>query len=138
MADEAVQENDGQARAAYEAYAKALGTDRARGSRTWDELPENRRDAWRAVAAAIGSGPAPGETSRLPLIGREYVLIEALAKQVLKGLPHGTWATKLWPTLNQRGFAFEVQIRDGDGEPTGRIARVQITLARVEPQGGGI
>jgi hypothetical protein len=130
MADEAVQENDEQARVAYEAYAKALGTDRARGSRTWDELPESRRGAWRAVAAA--TGPSLAEDGRLPLIGRDHVLIEKLAKQVLKGLPHGIWVTKLWETIDRRGYAFEVQIRDSDGEPTGRIARVQTTLDRVE------
>jgi hypothetical protein len=74
----------------------------------------------------------PPPARKLPLIGRDRVLIEKLARQVFKGLPHGTWASEMWDTLDRRGYAFEVQIRDEDGKPTGRIARVQITLDRVE------
>lgn len=53
---------DEQARAAYEAYAGALGIDRTDGHKTWDQLPENRRRAWRAVAA---SQAGTGHTARI-------------------------------------------------------------------------
>jgi hypothetical protein len=81
------------------------------------------------------------DSGKLPLIGRDYVLIEELAKSVFRGLPHGTWTTNLRRTPDRRGWYFEVQIRDEDSKPTGRIACVQVTLDRVEhvkeePNGG--
>jgi hypothetical protein len=71
-------------------------------------------------------------TAPLPLIGRDLMLINKLAKQMFKDLPHGTLTTKLRPTADRRGFRFDVQITDDDDKPTGRIARVQVTLDRVE------
>lgn len=41
------------ARAGYEAYAGALGIGKTPGGKSWDELPEQRKDAWRAVVAAL-------------------------------------------------------------------------------------
>lgn len=40
------------ARACYEAYAGALGIFRTPGYKRWDELTEQRRRAWQAVAQA--------------------------------------------------------------------------------------
>jgi hypothetical protein len=40
------------ARACYEAYAGALGIFQTPGGKNWDDLPEARRRAWRAVAEA--------------------------------------------------------------------------------------
>jgi hypothetical protein len=71
-------------------------------------------------------------TGKLPLIGRDRVLVEKLAKLVLKGMPHGTWTTELRSTADRRGFEFEVQLRDADNKPTGHIVCVQVTLSRVE------
>ena len=45
--------SDELARKAYEAYAGALGIDRVPGGKTWDDLPEQRKQAWRAVAAVL-------------------------------------------------------------------------------------
>jgi hypothetical protein len=72
-------------------------------------------------------------TPKLSLIGRDYLLIEKLAKQIFKNLPYGTMTTPLRDTPDRRGFAFDVQILV-DGEPTGHIARVQVTLDRFEPE----
>jgi hypothetical protein len=88
---------------------------------------------------ALDADPEPQPEApecRLPLIGRDRLLIQKLAKLVFKNLPHGTYTTNLRDTADRRGYAFEVQIRDEDGKPTGRIARVQVTLDRVEPAGG--
>jgi hypothetical protein len=75
-------------------------------------------------------------TDRLPLIGRDRVLIGELARLVFRNLPHGTYTTRLRDTADRRGYAFEVQIRDDENQPTGRVARVQVTLDRVEsPEG---
>jgi hypothetical protein len=70
--------------------------------------------------------------TKLPLIGRDLVLIELLAKQVFKNLPHGTLTTQLRKTADRRGFYYEVQVTDDAGNTTDRVARVQITLDRVE------
>lgn len=69
---------------------------------------------------------------QLPLIGRDYTLIENLAKQTLNGMPHGTLTTNLRPTLDRRGFRFDVKVTDSAGVPTGHIARVEIKLNRMD------
>jgi hypothetical protein len=46
------------ARAAYAAYAGALGIDRTPGGKTWEELPPDRKRAWLAVAAVLAPDPA--------------------------------------------------------------------------------
>lgn len=69
---------------------------------------------------------------KLPLIGHDYVLLQKLAKQIWGDLPHGTMVTKLRDTTDRRGFVFEVQITDAESKPTGHIARVQVTLDRME------
>jgi hypothetical protein len=74
----------------------------------------------------------PDGPSALPLIGRDRLLIHNLAKQVFKDLPHGTYTTQLRETPDRRGYYFEVQTTEGKDIQTGRIARVQITLDRVE------
>ena len=45
--------NEELAQLAYEAYAGSLGTSRTDSFRTWSELPEQRRQAWREVAALL-------------------------------------------------------------------------------------
>lgn len=71
--------------------------------------------------------------AKLPLIGRERALIEKLAKLVYKvNLPNGTLTTKLREAGDQRGFYFDVNVPDADGNPSGCIARVEIKLNRVE------
>jgi hypothetical protein len=74
---------------------------------------------------------------KLPLIGRDLVLIENLAQQVFSDLPHGTWTTNLRRTSDRRGWYFEIQIRDEGGKPTGHVARVQVTLDRFEEKSDG-
>lgn len=70
---------------------------------------------------------------KLSLIGHDFVLIQKLAKQIWHDLPHGTMVTELRETTDRRGFAFDVQITDAENKPTGHIARVQVTLDRMEP-----
>jgi hypothetical protein len=74
--------------------------------------------------------------SKLPLIGRDYALIQKLAKRIWKDLPNGTMVTPLRDTPDRRGFAFEVQLLDEAQKPTGHIARVQVTLDRFEDPAG--
>jgi hypothetical protein len=73
------------------------------------------------------------ERARLPLIGHDLVLIRNLARQLHRDGTHGH---AVGPVSERgtggRGFAFQVWIREPDGLPSGRIARVQITLDRVE------
>jgi hypothetical protein len=76
------------------------------------------------------------EAPSLGLIGRDYVLIQKLAKRIWKDLPHGMMVTPLWETPGRRGFAFEVQVRDDAGKLTGHVARVQVTLDRFEQELG--
>ncbi len=85
-----------------------------------------------ATQAAIASAANQAEAKKLPLIGRDQALIDKLARRIWKDLPHGTQVTRLRPMADGRGFAFEVHITDEQQQPTGRIARVQITLDRVE------
>jgi hypothetical protein len=69
-------------------------------------------------------------SEKLPLIGHDKLVIEKLAKQIWRDLPNGTMTTPLRDTLDRRGFAFDIEVRDSKGEPTGHIARVQVTLDR--------
>jgi hypothetical protein len=71
-------------------------------------------------------------TEKLPLVGHDRALIEKLAKQIWHDLPHGTMVTKLRDTTDRRGFSFDIQIMDDKQEPTGHVARVQVTLDRLE------
>lgn len=38
---------------AYEVHVRMLGIDRSQGSKTWDELPERRRNSFRAVGGEL-------------------------------------------------------------------------------------
>lgn len=72
---------------------------------------------------------------KLPLIGRDFSLIQGLAKQIRKDGVRGRSITKLYETGDRRGFYFEVQIMDPDDKlPTGHIARVQVTLDRFDQE----
>lgn len=72
------------------------------------------------------------ERKRLPLIGHDVVLIRNLAYQLLRGGTAGHLATGLSVHgMDGRGFRFDVAIAEPDGKPSGRIARVQVTLDRV-------
>jgi hypothetical protein len=71
-------------------------------------------------------------TEKLPLVGHDRVLIEKLAKQIWHDLPHGTMVTPVRDTADRRGFRFDIQVLDDKQEPTGHIARVQVTLDRLE------
>jgi len=68
---------------------------------------------------------------RLPLIGRDYVLIEKLAKRVFRYPGPDKVTTDLRRTSDGRGWDFEVMIVF-DGQPTGHIARVTIEMDRIE------
>jgi hypothetical protein len=74
-------------------------------------------------------------TGRLPLIGRDRVLIEKLAKQVRDDIRQGD-ITPLYDTTDGRGFSFRVRVCGSDGKPTGHIARVQISLDEIERKPG--
>ena len=67
----------------------------------------------------------------LGILGRERALIDKLAKQ-LNHAAKGHEVTPVYKT--KRGSYFEVRIFDGP-ESSGRIARVEITLDRVEQVG---
>jgi hypothetical protein len=71
------------------------------------------------------------DRARLPLIGREVMLIRSLASQLLRHGTAGHLATDIRGTADGRGFWFDVAISDPDGKPTGRISRVQVTFDRV-------
>jgi hypothetical protein len=72
---------------------------------------------------------------KLSLIGRDYSLIQILAKQIHKTGTRGRSITKLYETADRRGFYYEVQIMDPDDkQPTGHIARVQVTLDRFDQE----
>lgn len=72
------------------------------------------------------------EDRKLPLIGREYMLIRNLARQIRKDGTRGHAITDLSDYGEDgRGFHFEVMVFEG-GKPSGRVARVQVTLDRVE------
>lgn len=73
------------------------------------------------------------EQEKLPLIGRDYALVENLAKQINKQGLNGHSATNLSRDAARRGFEFLVQIHH-EGKPTGHIARVSVTLDRVEQE----
>jgi hypothetical protein len=70
--------------------------------------------------------------SNLPLIGRDYVLIEKLAREIYKDIRRGE-ITPLHERADKRGFDFRVKVYGSDGKPTGHIARVEITLDGVDP-----
>lgn len=69
------------------------------------------------------------DTDKPSIIGHERVLIEMLTKIV-----HGAVSRRYDYTPireERRGSYFEVLLVDGDGEPTGRIARIAVTLDRL-------
>lgn len=82
------------------------------------------------------------EEHKLPIIGRERALVDRLAndlQRMVGGPPASMAAIERLRRHNsskvvdrRRGASFEVQIVV-DGEPTGHIARVEITLDRFEP-----
>jgi hypothetical protein len=74
-------------------------------------------------------------SEKLPLVGHDYAVIKKLAKQIWCRLPFGTMTTSVRDTADRRGFRFDIQLQDGDGKPTGHIARVQVTLDRFEQEG---
>jgi hypothetical protein len=82
---------------------------------------------------------------KLPLIGRDHAVVNTLTRGLYfaarAGLPIGKQGggkrvthetTAPTPTSDGRGFRFDVRIFGEDGEPTGHIARVAVTLERVE------
>lgn len=76
------------------------------------------------------------ERKRLPLIGHDLVLIRDLAAQLLRQGTAGYLTTALSQNgTDGRGFSFDVVISEPDGRPSGRIARVQVTLDRVVQPG---
>lgn len=65
-----------------------------------------------------------------PLIGRARWWINKLTKEVRDGRYGPHHFTKTFETT--RGSAFEVQLRDKKGERVGYIARVEVTLDRMD------
>lgn len=63
---------------------------------------------------------------KLGLIGRDYVLIKKLAEQVRTLMRREYDFTALHETADRRGQWFEVRL------PTGHIARITVTLDRIE------
>lgn len=85
------------------------------------------------------------EKSKLPLIGRDLAVIQTLARGLYftarAGLPVGGQGggkrvrhhtTDPTATEDRRGFRFDVRVFGQDGEPTGHIARVCVTLEGIE------
>jgi hypothetical protein len=67
-------------------------------------------------------------THKLPLIGRDRVLIENLAKDIHRyGIRRGE-LTPLHDRADGRGFEFRVLVATSDGKLTNRIARVEISF----------
>lgn len=66
------------------------------------------------------------------IIGRDSLLIDRLAQAVHRRTHQQYPCTDLREI--RRGQYFEVQITDSDGKPTGHIARVEITLDRIEQE----
>lgn len=64
--------------------------------------------------------------SLLPLIGRDRVLVNNLARTLAKGVNH------TGPFENLRGSSFEVRITDDKNVPTGHVFGVEIELLRIE------
>lgn len=85
------------------------------------------------------------ERSKLPLIGRDLAVIDTLTRGLYfaargglaigkqgggKRVRHETKTPT--PTDDRRGFRFDVRVFGDDGEPTGHIARVSVTLEDFE------
>lgn len=73
----------------------------------------------------------------MPIIGREYALVQALTKALRKAAGGRHVTTVIKNERTPRGFEFEVAICEPDQKPheripTGRIARVTVELDRVE------
>lgn len=69
-----------------------------------------------------GSHPA----NRLSIIGRDYQIINDLARMLHKAVRREYAYTALRDTPDMRGVAFEVMLEDG------RVARVTVELDRVQ------
>lgn len=69
---------------------------------------------------------------KLPLIGRARWWINKLTKEVRGGRYGPHHFSKTFETT--RGSAFEVQLRDKKGERVGYIARVEVTLDRMDDE----
>ena len=85
-------------------------------------------------AYELGRAAREPEERKLPLIGREASLIRGLAKQIHREGVRGQPVTPLSDYgENGRGWHFEVHLKEPGpaGEPTGRVARVTVTLDRV-------
>jgi hypothetical protein len=67
----------------------------------------------------------------LPLVGYDAVLLRNLAKAMRSQGGRGHGVTPLAPAPDGRGWSFEVHLKDARGDPTGRVARVAVTLDRV-------
>jgi hypothetical protein len=67
---------EGLARAAYGAYAGALGIGRTPGGKTWEELPPDRKRAWLAVAGVLT--PEPGTRAPWDPLPHLAALIDGL------------------------------------------------------------
>lgn len=67
---------------------------------------------------------------KLPLIGRARWWMDKLTKEVRDGRYGPHHFSKTFATT--RGSAFEVQLRDKKGERVGYIARVEVTLDRMD------
>ena len=114
--------------------------ERTYGGQPADEAPLVTRSGKVLTEAELDSYAAEAEAGydvsqlekKLALIGREYMLIRKLARQLLKNGTAGHTATDLSDYgEGGRGFHFDVMLHEG-GKPTGRVARVQVTLDRVE------
>lgn len=76
------------------------------------------------------------------IIGRERALLDGLSKALNQTIGHPTPSRRVEAELRRHqvsrvyetnlGNAFEVQVHDPDGQPTGHIARVTIELDRFE------
>ena len=102
-----------------------------------DELKAEAERWLEEYVASLGAvfPDEPAKEDRLPLIGRDLVLVRKLADQINRHGVNGHAATQLndYGTAG-RGFAFDVLIH-AEGEDTGRVAKVTVVLDRVEGTG---
>lgn len=64
------------------------------------------------------------------MMGREYALVEGLAKVLHEAAKKRGDYTNLYP--QPEGFWFRVHLHDPDGEPTNRVAKVVVTYDGME------
>ncbi|MBA3891870.1 MAG: hypothetical protein H0X64_15215 [Gemmatimonadaceae bacterium] len=74
---------------------------------------------------------------KLRIIGREYALMQALARLAHGAVRKRHETTPIIDYRTPRGFSFDVRVFGPDDEPTGHIARITIELNRLDDLSAG-